>query len=104
MNSSNAFYKCYNKNYRILELESIIATDPYYSYMYPRHIIKGRWEEGEKSICTHPEYSYLYARHVLKGPFHLCHPIIFNSKWKENYIDFLKFINYDLGEIAEWLI
>jgi hypothetical protein len=156
MTPKEACLKCSNENRRILELESIIAADPKYSYKYARDVIKGRfkkgersiatdkifsyryardiikrrWKQGEKSIiidieyayhyandvikgkfiegessiATHPEHSYSYVHNVIKGPFPLAHPIIFNSKWKYNYINFLKSINYDLSEIEEWLI
>jgi len=84
--------------------EKSISSDPYYSYLYAHDVLKGRFIEGEKSIATHSEFSYCYARHVLKCPFDLCHPIIFNSKYKELYIKFLKSINYDLSQYGEWLI
>jgi len=37
------------------------------AYLYARHVIKGRWEEGEHIIKVDPDYSYLYARNVIKG-------------------------------------
>jgi len=130
MTPKEAYLKCYNENRIILELESIIALDSEWSYYYARNIIYGRWEEGEKSISTDskhsyyyaldliegkwekgekaistdPLYSYWYAHNVIKSHFDLCHPIIFNSHYKNEYIDFLKSINYDLSEIGEWLI
>jgi hypothetical protein len=130
MTPQEAYYKCKNKNCRVPKLESIISTNFYYSYLYARdlikgrfiegekliatdlyysycyavQIIKGRWEECEKTIATHPEHSYWYAHNVIKGPFHLCHPIIFNSEYKDDYLKFLKSINYDLNEISEWLL
>jgi hypothetical protein len=36
--------------------------------------------------------------------FHSVILYIFDSENKEDYIDFLKSINYDLNEISEWLI
>jgi hypothetical protein len=130
MTPRNAFEKCRDENHRIPRLEKIIITDPEYSYRYASdvingrweeaekiiltdayssyryacHIINGRWEEAESSIATNSQYSYLYALYVIHGPFHLCHHFIFNSKWKDDYIDFLKSINYDFNEISEWLI
>ena len=97
MSFQEAYKKCYYEKRRIPELESIIANDPNYSYCYARHIIKGRFIEGEKIIATHIYYSYCYAKSVLKGPFHLGHPIIFNSDYKYDYLDFLKYIKYDLN-------
>ena len=130
MSPAEAYNKCSNENRRIPELESIIATDPDYSYFYASNIIKGRWEkgersiatdyylsyyyafniingrweQGEKNIATDPAWSYCYARDVLKNAFYLCHSNIFNSSYKKPYINFLKSINYDLNEIGEWLI
>ena len=104
MTPKEAYIKCYNENRRIPELENIIATDSYYSYRYASDVIKGRWESCEKNIATHSEYSYYYAHYVIKGPFNLCHPIIFSSIYKNDYIIFLKSINYDLNKISEWLI
>jgi len=130
MTPEEAYLKCLHENHRISELESVIATDPKFSYLYARDVIKGRFEkgeqiivtdpyfsfcyareliggrfeEGEKSIATDPDFSYRYARDVIKGPFPLCHSIIFKSFYKKDYIDFLKSINYDLNEIGEWLI
>jgi hypothetical protein len=125
-----AYLKCKNQKKRIPELEDVIVTDPFCSYCYTRDVIKGIWEkgekiistdskssywyakdvlkgrfiEGEKIITTNPHYSYWYAKNIINHPFLLCHPIIFNSEWKNKYIDFLKSINYDLSEISEWLI
>lgn len=106
MTPQEAYLKCKNKKKRIPELESIIAIDSYYSYCYARDVIKGRWEECEKTIANDSEWSYVYAYEVIKGPFYLCHPIIFNSEYKDGYINFLKSINYDFNEISEceWLI
>jgi hypothetical protein len=130
MTPQEAYLKCENENRRISELESVIVNDPYYSYRYARDVIKGRWEEGEKVIisdlnssyfyacdvvkgkweeaekiiATDLESSYWYARHVLKSTFELCHPIIFNSEYRDRYVNFLKSINYDLNKIGEWLI
>ena len=104
MTPEEAYYKCIYEDKRILKLEGIIATDSKYSYYYARDIIKGRFEKGEQIIVTDPENSYFYARYVIKDPFHLCHHIIFNSEWRDEYIKFLKSINYDLSEISEWLI
>jgi len=104
MSPKEAYKKCFIEKRRIKELEGIISINPYYSFLYACHIIKGRFEGGEKSIATDVEYSYNYARYIIEEEFPLCHYIIFNSKWRDKYIDFLKSINYDLNEIGEWLI
>ena len=130
MSPQKAYQKCKKENRRISELEKNIATDPEYSYYYALQIIEGpfesgedtiskdsewsykyafyildkQWELSEEAISKDPEYSYWYARNVIKGPFEKSHHIIFNSHHKNDYIDFLKSINYDLNKISEWLI
>ena len=104
MTPVEAYRRCSNENRRILDLEEIIATDSYYSCLYAQYIMRGKFERGEISISKDPEYSHHYAHYIIKDLFPLCHPIIFKSKWKERYIDFLKSINYDLSQIGEWLI
>jgi hypothetical protein len=78
MTPHEAYRKCKNENERAEELEKIIASD----------VI----------VSLH------YIANVIKKPFPLCHPVIFNSTWKDDYLKFLKSINYDLNEIEEWLI
>ena len=104
MSPQKAYQKCKKENRRISELEDLIATDPKHSYFYTHDIIKGLWELSEETISKDPEYSYWYARNVIKGPFEKSHHIIFNSHHKNDYINFLKSINYDLNKISEWLI
>ena len=104
MSPSEAFNECLSRGERIPELEDVISTNSYFSYLYARDVIKNRFIEGEKSIATDLECSYYYAHDVLKGPFHLGHPIIFKSYYKNDYLYFLKYIKYDLNEIGEWLI
>jgi hypothetical protein len=130
MTPKEAFEKCKKENKRIIELEDLISADLDYSYRYAREIIKGRFEKGEDNFSKNSEWSYLYARdvikgpfekgedaiskkpslsysyasNIIKGPFEKCHPFILNSDYKNDYIDFLKSINYDLNKISEWLI
>lgn len=104
MTPQEAWLKCKNQKKRIPELEDVIATDSKYSYYYASNIIKGRWKKGEESIANNSHYSYWYAINILNRPFHLGHHFIFNSRWKNDYISFLKSINYDLNEISEWLL
>lgn len=101
MTPLNAYKKCYEESKRIPELEEIIATDAKCSYLYSYQIIKAPWDHGEEVISKNPEFSYYYARNIIKGPFEMCHNIIFNSKYKNNYIKLLKRKKYDY---AEWLI
>ena len=106
MSPEEAYKECYFNNKRISELENIILTSTQYSYYCARYIIEGRWGKGEKIISTDPRWSYFYSLNIIKGPFYLCHHVIFNSKseYKDDYIRFLKSINYDLNKIGEWLI
>ena len=104
MTPEEAYEICYEENKRIPELEKIIASSSYYSYKYSRDMLKNRFEEGEKEISTAGNWSFGYAKNIIKVPFHLGHPAIFNSEWKNEYLDFLIEINYDLNEIIEWLI
>jgi hypothetical protein len=101
MTPLKAYKKCYEEKKRIPDLEEIIAIDAKYSYLYSYQIIKAPWEQGELIISTNPEFSYYYARNVIKGPFKKSHNIIFNSKFKDNYIKLLKTKEYDY---SEWLI
>lgn len=130
MTPEEVYFKCLNKNKRILELEEIITTDPEYSYLYARYVIKGPFQLGEEVIASNIYYSYWYSNDVLKGqfslgekiisndpgtsfhyakfvikkPFYLGHFTIFNSSFKDDYINFLKSINYDMTQISEWML
>lgn len=127
MTPQEVYNKCLKEKRRIPELEGIISKDPMYSYYYSlniiggpwkkgeriirtdsyfaftyaRDIIKGHWEKGEDIISIDAAWSYHYSILVVKGPFEKCHPIIFNSRYKDDYINFLKLIKYDY---SEWLI
>lgn len=48
-------------------LEKIVAQSKYYSYMYAKDVLKGRFKLGENQIAKSSVYVYLYARHVIKG-------------------------------------
>ena len=104
MTPYEAYSKCLEQNKRILELEDIISTSPQYSYYYVLDIIRAPWKQGENSISKNPIWSYKYANYIIKGPFEKCHPIIFYSDYKDDYINFLKSIKYDINKISEWLI
>jgi lambda repressor-like predicted transcriptional regulator len=129
MSPQEAYLKCYNENRRILELEKFIISDSGFCVDYVRNIIKEPWKEGEEIISKHAQSSLLYASEIIKGKwekgekiistvafysyhysylinesFPLGHTVIFNSYFKNDYINFLKSINYDLSEISEWLI
>ena len=127
MTPDQAYYICYYRKRRILELEPIIITDPEYSYFYAINIIKGpfkkgediiskdstrsyqyardikkgRFPKGEKSIIKDPKLAYWYCKLIINFPLEEAHPVILKSMWKEDYIDYLKEINYDLNKIKE---
>lgn len=61
-------------------------------------------QELEEIISKDPEYSYWYSLNVIQGPFEKGHCIIFYSDCKDNYLDFLKSIKYNMINIGEWLI
>ena len=44
-----------------------------------------------------------YESNKIKGPFKKSHSVIFNSEYKDEYVDFLKSINYDLNKIKDYL-
>ena len=130
MTTKEAFEECLIKKERIIDLEKIISKDPYWSNLYARDIINGPFELGEEAIASSIYYSYWYSNDVLKGqfslgekiisndpgtsfhyakfvikkPFYLGHFTIFNSSFKDDYINFLKSINYDMTKISEWLL
>lgn len=104
MTPKEAYQICLTENKRSKKLQEIIFTDPKWSFYYARYIIGGPWELGEEVISKNPSWSFSYAYEIIKGPFEKCHHIIFNSSWKNVYINFLKSKNYDINKIGEWLI
>ena len=86
------------------ELEKLIIESHQLCFEYAKDVLRGSFREGEEMISTSGFHSYMYAKYVLNSAFTLCHSIIFNSEYKEEYIDFLKSINYDLSETSEWLL
>lgn len=50
-------------------LTDIIATSAEYSVEYARHVIKGRFEDGEDAIITSHDSSFVYAMAVIGGRF-----------------------------------
>jgi hypothetical protein len=62
-----AYFKALEAGKRLPELESIILTDSWSSYLYALHIIKGRWIEAEDIIMTTSNDSYCYAVNIIRG-------------------------------------
>ena len=63
-------YEYAKKHGKDEELESIIAKNTEYSYLYAKHI-KGHFKLGEPAIAKSAEYSYEYTNEVLKKDFYL---------------------------------
>ena len=43
--------------------------DPFWSLMYARDVIQGRWPEAEPRIMKDSFLAYRYAKEVIKGPW-----------------------------------
>jgi hypothetical protein len=84
--------------------EDAISKDSKWSYLYANDVIKGRFKQGEEAIGKDSIYSYWYIFKIIKRPFEKCHSVIFNSEYKDEYLNFLKSINYDLNKISEWML
>ena len=54
-----AFEYAYSKQGKDEELESIIAKNTEYSYLYAKHI-KGHFKLGEPAIFSNPKFSFCY--------------------------------------------
>jgi hypothetical protein len=93
-----------HNNFYNWQNEHSFCEDPKQSFYYAKNHLFGRFRMGEKAIASDLDYAYKYARYVIKDTFPLCHDRIFNSEYKDLYIEFLKSINYDLSKISEWLI
>jgi len=106
MTPYEALHKCLSMDKRIPELEKIIATDAEQSFYYAMYMIQGGWEEGEESISKDASVCYFYAINILNGMFEKGHYTIFiKSKYKDDYINFLKKNNkYDEKKLLEWII
>ena len=70
------------------ELEPIISTSSYHSYLYAKYVLNAQpFPLGEKAIAKNATYSYHYARNVLKARFELGENVILSSKfYKTEYI------------------
>ena len=51
--------------------EATIAKDPYYAYLYARHVLKKPFPLGEAAIAKDTYCAYQYAHEVLKKGFYL---------------------------------
>ncbi len=68
-------------------LESVIAQEGEWAYLYAKHILRGPWPEAEISLSKDPSWAYWYARDVLKAPFPEAEPAIAqDSGWTKEYL------------------
>ena len=82
-----AYLQALYQGYGTPEQEAIIATDAWYSYLYAKDVIEGRWEPGEAIIATSYLDSSDYARCVIKGRFPLGEPVISKSGYWKYYLN-----------------
>ena len=54
---------------RDTRLESVIAQNPMWAYLYARDILKGPWPEAESMIAQDATWAYWYAKDILKSPW-----------------------------------
>lgn len=63
-----------NDNYiapkKIIDMIYLDKSTPLGAYAYARHVIHGRFPEGEDVIATDYTYSYLYASNIIKKRFY----------------------------------
>lgn len=69
MTPFKAYYHALYNNYPKEDLEPVIKTHSYFSYLYAKNILKQRFYLGEESIAFDSEYAYLYAKNIIKGPW-----------------------------------
>ena len=62
-------YQKYIDESIVSELEDVIVTKPYISYLYAKYVIQGSWPKCESIIATDPSYAYRYAKFVIQGPW-----------------------------------
>ena len=75
-------------------LVKAVASDSKWAYYYARHIINGRWPEGEKAIASSPDWAYYYAHDIIKGRFPEGEKAIASDpKWASAYKEFLNGLN-----------
>ena len=73
LNSPDGAEYCFHvanlRNQSWPDAERKIAESPWWSYMYAKMVLKGRFNDGEATIATSGQYSYMYANFVIKGRF-----------------------------------
>jgi hypothetical protein len=81
-------------------------TDALYMYRIFSNLIENHSRDPNLEIILAKDYQYSmkYAKTYLKDAFPQAHPVIFDSPLREEYIEFLKKINYDMDNVSEWLV
>ncbi len=90
MTPKQALDKAIKLGKRIPELEPIISKDAYWSYLYAKDVIKGRWKQAEPVISQNAQCSYYYAKDVIEGRWELAEPAI--SKNAHHSCRYAKFV------------
>jgi len=88
------------KRNRFKKGEPAIATDAEYSLDYAVEILDGvdggeRFEMGEPAIAKDAVQALWYVKTVIKDRWEMAEPAIFKSKYKLDYIYYLKSIGVD---------
>ena len=97
-----AYEKSMRAGKRLPEVEDIIMTDSWSSYLYALHIIKGRWIEAEDIIMTTSDDSYSYAVNIIRGKLpEKMHNMMFlhaikdsDDFYVDSYFEFIKEIEF----------
>lgn len=85
------------------QVEKTISSDLFYSYMYARDILKGRFFLGEHEIIKNPLIACNYARDVLKGRFPEAEVEIMKHKYSRDiYLGILKNIQNSYEEFDDF--
>jgi len=63
----DAFFKTNKLPEHVGKGEDFIATEPFLSAQYAKHVIRGRWKKGEEAISRSAESSYYYSAITLEG-------------------------------------
>jgi len=95
MTPQEAYNKALQRGKRMPELKPVISKDAYYSYLYAKYVIEGRFILGEPAISKNAEYSYWYAINVIKSrlpDFMHNQMILGNNEYTKLYIKYIKCI------------
>ena len=81
-------------------------TDALYMYRIFSNLTENHSRDPnlEAILAKDYHYSVKYAKTYLKDAFPQAHPVIFDSPLREEYIEFLKKINYNMDNVSEWLV